>query len=202
MLSNAVVQTLQHACRSLDSIGIEYAVMGGISVSVRGHIRSTRDVDLLISANESDAIRLIDQLKAVGLRSIRHPPVLVLDETRLVSFEYEPPESFVTLRVDMILVTTEFQKIAISRRTLEDLPWLGGEVYVLACEDLIVHKLLAGRVIDRADAAALLRINRDTLDLKHLTTWIARLSLRAEFAEVWDEAYPGEVPPCPDPSSP
>ena len=30
---------------------------------------------------------------------------------------------------------------------------------VLACEDLLLHKLLAGRVIDRVDAAALIRAN-------------------------------------------
>jgi hypothetical protein len=39
------------------------------------------------------------------------------------------------------------------------------ELDVLTCEDLIVHKLLAGRLVDRADAATLLRVNRADLDI-------------------------------------
>jgi hypothetical protein len=34
----------------------------------------------------------------------------------------------------------------------------------LACEDLIINKLLAGRAIDLADAAALIRANANALD--------------------------------------
>jgi hypothetical protein len=60
---------------------------------------------------------------------------------------------------------------------------------------LILHKLLAGRIIDRADAAALLRINRRSLDLDYLTAWTARLSLARELAEVWGEALPNEPLP-------
>ena len=71
----------------------------------------------------------------------------------------------------------------------------GGDdtVDMLACEDLILHKLLAGRIIDLADAAALLRANRETLDLGYLRSWAARLDLTGHLAEVWQEAFPGEA---------
>jgi hypothetical protein len=66
---------------------------------------------------------------------------------------------------------------------------------VLACEDLILHKLLAGRFVDRADAAMLLRANRADLNLDYLLGWTTTLSLGAELAEVWGEAFPGEAMP-------
>jgi hypothetical protein len=69
------------------------------------------------------------------------------------------------------------------------------DLYVLACEDLILHKLLAGRLLDRVDAAMLLRANRTELDLEYLLAWTTTLSLRAELAQVWEEAFPGEAMP-------
>ncbi len=54
----------------------------------------------------------------------------------------------------------------------------------------------AGRLIDRADAAALLRLNRASLDLPYLLKWVARLNLGVEWAEIWSEAFPGESVPA------
>jgi len=64
---------------------------------------------------------------------------------------------------------------------------------VTACEDLILHKLLAGRLLDRADAAVLLRANRADLNLEYLLAWTITLSLGDELAQVWEEAFPGKA---------
>ena len=78
-------------------------------------------------------------------------------------------------------------------RTLEPLnvpvAVIGG-IAVLACEDLVLHKLLAGRMIDLADAVALLRANRDTLDLNYLSCWAGKLAVEAELVGVRKEAFP------------
>ena len=68
-------------------------------------------------------------------------------------------------------------------------------VSILSCEDLILFKLMAGRIIDRADCAYLLRFNRPSIDLAYLRQWTARLALEPELAEVWTEAFPGEAAP-------
>jgi hypothetical protein len=55
----------------------------------------------------------------------------------------------------------------------------------------------AGRLIDRADAAALLRSNRATLDLPYLLKWVKQFNLDTEWTQTWMEAIPGEsVPRC------
>ena len=56
-------------------------------------------------------------------------------------------------------------------------------------------ELLAGRMIDRADAAALLRANRESLDCDYLLHWIKALELRAAWTEVRIEAFPEQPPP-------
>jgi hypothetical protein len=64
-----------------------------------------------------------------------------------------------------------------------------------AFEDILTLKMNAGRLIDRADAAALLRLNRATLDLPYLLGWVSRLNLHSEWAGIWAEAFPGEPRP-------
>jgi hypothetical protein len=95
-------------------------------------------------------------------------------------------------QVDLLFAGSEYQKTALARRTRADIPGLDHPVQVLRPEDLIVFKLLAGRVIDRADAAMLLRENRPEIEMAYLADWIRRLSLRDELAEIWREAFPDE----------
>jgi len=61
---------------------------------------------------------------------------------------------------------------------------------VLATGDL--HKLLAGRIIDLMDAAALLRANRAAIDFAYLGRWIQEKALDADYARIWAEAFPNE----------
>jgi len=58
-----------------------------------------------------------------------------------------------------------------------------------------LRKPLAGRLLDRAEGAVLLRVNRADLDLEYLLFWANTLSLGADLAQVWEEAFPGEAMP-------
>jgi hypothetical protein len=55
-----------------------------------------------------------------------------------------------------------------------------------------LFKLVSGRMIDRADAAMLLRENRDAIDVSYLASWVGRLNLGPQFTQAWTEAYPGD----------
>jgi hypothetical protein len=99
------------------------------------------------------------------------------------------------LQVDLLLAQSEYHRQALARRVPTRLSNLNLDLYVLACEDLILHKLLAGRILDRADAVMLLRTNRAELDLDYLVSCTTSLSLGAELAEIWEEAFPGEPVP-------
>jgi hypothetical protein len=51
-------------------------------------------------------------------------------------------------------------------------------------------------MIDRADAAMLLRENREEIDFSYLRRWVSELNLSERFAEVWNQAFPGEAQPA------
>ncbi len=94
-----------------------------------------------------------------------------------------------------MLAESEFQQSALERRVPREVPGIDGSIDVLSCEDLLLFELIAGRLIDQADAAMLLRENRQTVDESYLIAWLNRLKLSAEIGTVWDEAFPDE--PCP-----
>ena len=194
MLTEAVRRSLQHILATLTSLDTPLAIMGGIAVASWRHLRVTRDIDLLVGVPESDVEEVVGKLQAAGFRPERQPPMLAIGEQRLVRLLYEPPEMFLDVQIDLFLATTSFQTSALARRVATKFPGLDREVAVVSCEDLIVFKLLAGRIIDRADAAMLLRLNRDTMDLDYLFQGTARLQLQTDLAVIWDEAFPGETP--------
>lgn len=68
-------------------------------------------------------------------------------------------------------------------------------VKVLACEDLIIMKLLAARLIDQADVVALLQANLPELDVAYLVQSAQRLQLMNGLTEIWNKALPDEPAP-------
>jgi hypothetical protein len=194
--AEVLLKALNHVWVSLEPLNAPLAVMGGLALAVWGHVRATHDVGLLIGVAEEDLESLLRTLTAAGLRTKRQPPVMTLGSLQIVQLLYEPPGAYMDLQVDLLLAQSEYHRHALARRVPTRLSALDLDLNVLSCEDLIVHKLLAGRLLDRADAAMLLRANRPDLDLEYLVACTNQLSLGSELAEVWVEAFPGEPLPA------
>jgi len=195
MPAEAVLRALRHVWLTLKPLDIPVAAMGGIALAAWKHVRATRDIDLLVEIGKNDPKHLLEQLRAAAICPKRDPPVTTLDRLEVMQLLYEPPEGFMEVQIDVLLAGSEYHHEALQRRISTHLPDLDIAIAVLTCEDLILHKLLAGRIIDRADAAALLRANRESLDLGYLLRWTRNLKLAAELTEVWNEAFPGESMP-------
>jgi hypothetical protein len=169
--------------------------MGGISLAAWNHIRTTRVVDLPMAVDRAAIEPILNTLRLHGCRPKRSPPLITVGDHHFVQFLYTPPGEFYDVQFDLLPAESDLQKSALARRVPRDVPGIRRPVDVLHCDDLILFKLVAGRMIDRADAAALLRENREVIELDYLLSWVAQLNLTEEFAECWREAYPGEVPP-------
>lgn len=197
MAGEALLMTLRFVWATLEAQGIDAALMGGIAVAAWQHLRNTRDVDLLISVESAREEQLMSRLSAAGFIPLRQPPILALGEARILQLTFEPPERFLDVRIDLFFADSEFHRLALARRIAITLPGIAEPLFILSCEDLVLFKLLAGRLIDRSDVVHLLRLNRDGINLRYLTEWISRLSLEEIFAEAWNDAFPGEAPPLP-----
>ena len=59
-----LVDELHAVCGALRSAGIEYAVCGGIAVTIHGATRTTKDIDLLVS--RADVQRILEIVRPLG----------------------------------------------------------------------------------------------------------------------------------------
>lgn len=171
------------------------ALMGGLALATWKYVRATRDVDLLLGMGEQDLVKILDVLRTAGIRPKHDARPTHLGHLDIVQFLYEPPETFLELQIDLLLGQSEYHQESLRRRVSTELPGLNVPIAVLRPEDLLLHKLLAGRILDRVDAAALLWFNRDQMDQDYLTLWSARLGVTAELVDAWHDAFPGEPTP-------
>jgi Uncharacterised nucleotidyltransferase len=189
MSASAVTDALNRVWAALQPSNFPMALMGGLAVAVWKHPRNTRDVDLLVDVRDGEVDALVEALERAGMRPKRQPPVLRVGDQRIVQFLYSVPGSYLDIQIDILLADSAYQKEALTRAGPAKLDG-EHEIAVMSCEDLIIHKLLAGRIIDSADAAALLRANRAVLDLAYLKRWLGALNLLPAFETIWNETFP------------
>jgi Uncharacterised nucleotidyltransferase len=189
--ASAVTDALNRVWAALEPLNLPMALMGGLAVAVWKHPRNTRDVDILVDLRDGNLDELVEALQRAGMRSKRQPPVLLVGDQRVIQLLYPAPDTFLDIQIDVLLADSAYQKEALTRAQPAK---LNGEheIAVLSCEDLIIHKLLAGRIIDSADVAALLRANRAGLDLAYLKSWLGRLNLLPHLETIWRETFPSE----------
>jgi hypothetical protein len=146
--------------RLLDGLGIRWVLIGALAANrYRITTRLTQDVDLLLEGVGSGQDRLERELAGAGWSVRRAAPggeILRLRHPELGA-------------ADLIVAATEYEAIAIARSREEPLG-AGRPVLVLAPEDVIVLKLVAGRAQDVADIEAILAA-RTRLDEGYVETW-------------------------------
>jgi hypothetical protein len=64
MKEDRVTQTLQAIAKKLDEMGIAYAVAGGMALAAHGHVRTTVDVDILVT--DQDLAIVHRELEGLG----------------------------------------------------------------------------------------------------------------------------------------
>ena len=196
MAGEGVVATLRAGWDALATVDAAKAVTGGLALTAWKHARYTRDADVLVAIDEQRFGELLAALTAAGFRARHSPPLRMIDGQGIAQFTFQPAEALMPFQFDVLIVTSGFQREAVRRAVPWPLAGPGGDVLVVRPDDLVVIKLQAGRIIDRADAAMVLRENRDEIDFQRLHHEIACHGLAADYRDIWREAFPTE--PLPD----
>jgi len=123
---------------------VRYLVVGGYSVAIHGHPRYTKDLDIWILSDESNAAAIVNALDEFGFGSLG-----------LTAADFESPGHVIQLgnapaRVDILtsLTGVDFNACWDRRMTVSD-----GDLryFVISREDLIKNKSELGRHQDLAD---------------------------------------------------
>lgn len=152
--------------RELGRAEIPYMVIGGQAVQLYGEPRMTRDIDLTVGLGSEELDRVDAVCDGCGLRSLPTAPDEFVRETMVLP----ALEERTGIRVDFIFSATEYERQAIARgRTVE----LGGaSVRFAAVEDVIIHKLVAGRPRDLEDTRGIVAKNPG-LGRAYVEKWLA-----------------------------
>ena len=151
--------------RTLESSGIPYMVIGGQAVLLHGEPRLTRDVDITLGVDASALHTVLAVVGQIGLSPVGPDVEGFVRRTNVLPLADETTG----VRVDLIFSFTPYESEAIRRAVGVDFG--GVTVRFAAVEDLIIHKLVAGRPRDIEDIEGVLARN-PPLDEAYLIRWL------------------------------
>lgn len=176
----------------IDQQGISYAVMGGFAVRAWGIPRPTFDADVAVVVNGEQWAALLSSLEAEGFDVPSEHSTGFLD--KLGPFQKAKVSRFYegfVWSTDLFIAGDSFLESAVSRARRAVIG--GVTVRVMAPEDIVLLKLIAGRRKDLADIDEILMISTN-IDRDYLDLWAARLGVADRLADI----LPREAPPNPD----
>ncbi|MEE8550839.1 MAG: nucleotidyl transferase AbiEii/AbiGii toxin family protein [Gemmatimonadota bacterium] len=156
---------LARLTEELEAQELNFMLIGGQAVLLHGRPRLTEDIDLTLAAGPESLSRVL-----VACRNLRLEP-LPEDVEAFVrrTFVLPAAEPETGIRVDFIFSTIPYERQAIERAVRVELK--GVAVPFATAEDLILHKLFAGRARDLEDAAGVVRRQGAKLDWAYLERW-------------------------------
>ncbi|MBX5462117.1 MAG: nucleotidyl transferase AbiEii/AbiGii toxin family protein [Steroidobacteraceae bacterium] len=166
---------IEEVVATLNALGAPFALIGGLALASHNVVRATQDVDLLTDASRADDIdRALVKLGYHCLhRSGDAGNYLRGDE-----------------RLDFLYASRPAARKLLSTAPERTTPF--GPLHVISTEGLIAFKLQAWvnnprRTQDLEDIRALLRANRDTIDLGELREYFALFDRQALLDELLNE---------------
>lgn len=183
-------ELLVRLARLLDAAGIPYMVIGGQAVQLYGEPRLTRDIDLTLGIGVEGLDRVEAVCRDAGLRVLAPDPAEFARDTMVLP----AVEDRTGIRVDFVFSFSEYERQAIGRS--REVRLGGSGVRFAALEDLVIHKLVAGRPQDVEDVRSIL-LKNPAFDREYLERWLAEFDraldreLRRDFARLLAETRDG-----------
>ena len=162
-----IEKLIKKTARHLDRQKIPYMIIGGQAVLLYGRPRLTRDIDITLGVDTDKFESIKGVCKKLKLRILVDNPQDFARDTKVLPAE--EPDSMV--RIDFIFSFTPYEAHAIknARQVLiDDYP-----VKFASCEDIIIHKMVAGRAIDAEDVKSILAKNTDAIDFEYVNKWLS-----------------------------
>lgn len=153
---------------ALEREQISYLIVGGIAVNLYGYMRLTTDIDIVISLDEENLIKLDKVMKNLGY--IERLPVKILDlanpvklqnyitEKGLKAYTYIGSQGF---RLDVDIIVQESMDFHTYAKNLTEVSAWSLNLPVINIDDLIQMKEAANRDKDLLDLEALIQIKNE-----------------------------------------
>jgi hypothetical protein len=171
-----VGELLARIARALDAAEIPYMVIDGQAVLVYGYTRLTDDIDITLGVGPDRLKDVLHVIERADLRSLVDDDFV---EQKLV-LPAEDRRS--KTRVDLIFSYGGYEAEAIRRARPVEIA--GYEVAYAAVEDVLIHKVVAGRPQDLRDAVEILLRHLDAVDSAYVQGWLRQFEEAPDMALV------------------
>ena len=158
---------------SLSKHNLPYMVVGGQAVLLYGEPRITRDIDIALGVDVDHLGEVLAAVQELNLKPLPQEIESFVRETMVLP----TLEEHTGIRVDFIFSCTPYETGAIKR--VKKIKIMGQEVNIASPEDLIIHKIFAGRPRDREDVRTVLLKNPD-VDLQYIKEWLKEFDESSE----------------------
>lgn len=184
MTVSTVLEKLRDA---LDATGIPYLVSGSFASAAHGIPRATNDIDIVIAPSRQQLEQLLARLAKSDFATDLEDPFDAFVRNSLFNIV-----DFKTLwKIDFIFKQpTEFDASRFSRRTVVDIA--GVHLYAATAEDILITKLWWAKLGESErqinDAAGIIQVQGETLDVEYVNRWVEALELQAQWTNAQKRA--------------
>jgi len=177
--------------KGLTNHDLPYMIIGGQAVLLYGEPRLTRDIDITLGVNMDSLEHLLRAVQELSLKPLPEDMDSFVRQTMVLPTVDEATG----IRVDFIFSYTPYETGAIKRS--KKVKILNQEVNFTAPEDLVIHKIFAGRPRDLEDVRTVLIKNPD-IDLSYIRRWLRefdKTSAKKEFLLIFEKILTIGKPP-------
>ena len=141
----------------LNESGIQYVIVGGVAAIIKGRMRTTADLDLILENDGNKIKKIIEQLRENNFEISEEQFQYGIEE----GFQIPIFDEKSSMRIDLKIAASKQDQDALNERQIEN--YLGEQVYLPSLEQILFGKIwFLGDVEDETDEN-LLEYN-DTLD--------------------------------------
>jgi hypothetical protein len=176
----SIQDLLQRLTALLNTTDIPYMITGSYASSIHSIPRATRDLDIIIFPDREQLTRFIRALPPEEYHADLDDAI---DSLRRRS-QFNVIDYATGWKVDFIIPSfSDFNVEEFARRRTID--FAGMQLVVASAEDIVVAKLLwakAGEsLLQVTDAANVVRLQGENLDLPYVEKWVRRLQLEEQW---------------------
>ncbi len=158
-------ELLSKVASKLNERKIPYMIIGGQAVLLYGEPRLTRDIDITLGTGIEGLQDILNIVKDMGLKVLPENVHSFVEKTMVLP----TLEQTSGIRIDFIFSFSPYEHQALRRAVKKRI----NNVYVAfaSAEDVIIHKLFAGRSRDIEDVKGIILKNPD-LDMNYIKKWL------------------------------
>lgn len=166
-----IAYQLGELTKFLKAADIEYAVLGGIALSLYSEPRMTEDIDLNIILEQKDVAVFVKKARAFGFRPLPANIDRFVKETGVLPMSFL--KNGVRGKFDFIIAQNPIEVAGLRRARIRTL--CGVTAKVVTAEDLLLHKFLSDRPRDREDARAIILRQGKKLNIAYVRAWLRKI---------------------------